>query len=62
MILVLTQAKKKPMQIIESKTLSIDLSPHLTVVSVEEPTKRSAGIKVENVQQLVGKLKSVGLL
>lgn len=51
------KAKKKPL---EAKTLSdfdVDTAPRLTVVKVTEPASRAAGVIVENVAELVAKLK-----
>ena len=40
----------------------VDPTPRLTVVKVTEPAKRSAGIKVKTVDELVDKLKLVGVV
>jgi electron transfer flavoprotein beta subunit len=40
----------------------IDPTPRLTVVKVVEPAKRSAGIKVKTVDELVDKLKVLGAI
>jgi len=56
------KAKQKP---IDEKTpgdLGIDISPRLKSLSVEEPSKREAGVKVESVAELVEKLKSEGVI
>ncbi len=56
------KAKSKP---IASKTpadYGIDPTPHLTVTKVVEPAKRSAGIKVKTVDELIEKLKITGAI
>jgi electron transfer flavoprotein beta subunit len=52
------KAKKKPLDSISVEELGVDVSPRLTVVRVEEPEARSAGIKVADVSELVNKLKN----
>jgi len=52
------KAKKKPLDTIPAATLGVDITPRLTTRSVNEPAKRSAGIRVEDVGQLVDKLKN----
>ncbi len=56
------KAKRKP---IDEKTpgdYGVDMAPRLTTLKVEEPPKREAGIKVESVAELVGKLKEKGAI
>lgn len=50
------KAKQKPLEEISLKDLGVDLTPHLKTLSVEEPPKRKAGVKVENVDALLEKL------
>jgi electron transfer flavoprotein beta subunit len=52
------KAKKKELQIIKPSELGVDVTPHLKIVKVEEPPKRSAGILVADVAALVDKLKN----
>ena len=52
------KAKKKPLDILKPADLGVDVAPRLTTVSVAEPAKRGAGIKVADVAQLVDKLKN----
>jgi electron transfer flavoprotein beta subunit len=52
------KAKRKPLDVIAADSLSVDLTPRIQLVSVEEPAKRSGGIIVEDVAQLVEKLKT----
>jgi len=42
--------------------LGVDLTPRHEVLSVEDPPVREAGIKVETVEDLVGKLKQSGVI
>ena len=52
------KAKKKPLDALTVEELGIDVSPRLTVVKIEQPEVRSAGIKVTDVSELVNKLKN----
>jgi electron transfer flavoprotein beta subunit len=52
------KAKKKPIETIAPADLGIDVSPRLVTLKVEEPAKRSAGVKVGSVAELVEKLKN----
>ena len=56
------KAKKKPLDVKEVASLGVDLTPHLKVLKVTEPAKRSAGIKVETAGDLVANLKTAGVL
>ena len=55
------KAKKKPL---DSKTpgdYGVDIAPRLKTLTVSEPPVRQAGIKVEDVDALVAKLKEMGI-
>ncbi|MBC53577.1 MAG: electron transfer flavoprotein subunit beta [Gammaproteobacteria bacterium] len=52
------KAKKKQIDTVTPDELGVDVSSNLKVVSVEAPPARSAGIKVESVDELVSKLKT----
>jgi len=52
------KAKKKPIDVTNPDELGVDVSPRLTVLKVEEPPKRQAGVMVEDVAQLVDKLRN----
>ena len=52
------KAKKKPIDSLSVDELGIDITPRLTVLKVEEPEARKAGIKVGSVTELVDKLKN----
>jgi electron transfer flavoprotein beta subunit len=51
------KAKKKVIETVTAESLGVDLAPRLTVLKVEEPAKREAGVKVENAAQLVARLR-----
>ena len=51
------KAKKKPIDRREAEALGVDISPRLAIHKVEEPAKREAGIKVQNVAELVARLR-----
>ncbi|MCL1861244.1 MAG: electron transfer flavoprotein subunit beta/FixA family protein [Proteobacteria bacterium] len=53
------KAKKKPLEIVKPADLGVDVAPRLATLKVTEPPKRSAGIVVADVGQLVDKLKNV---
>ena len=55
------KAKSKPMANKTPEDYGVDISPRLTTLKVAEPPKRSAGIKVADVDELVGKLKAMGV-
>jgi len=52
------KAKKKTMDIVTAADLGVDAAPTFTVLSVEPPAARKAGIKVTSVEQLVDKLRN----
>ncbi len=52
------KAKKKPLDVTNPATLGVDVAPRLKTLQVTEPAKRSAGIKVADVADLVAKLKN----
>ena len=52
------KAKKKPLDTIKPADLGVDVAPRLSTLNVSEPPKRSAGIKVADVAELVNKLKN----
>ena len=51
------KARKKPIETVKPADLGVDPAPRLTVVTVAEPPKRVAGVKVASVAELVAKLK-----
>jgi electron transfer flavoprotein beta subunit len=52
------KAKKKPLEVLKPEALGVDVSPRLKTLKVEEPAKRSAGVKVADVKELIAKLKN----
>ena len=56
------KAKSKPLAAKTAADLGVDVTPRLTTVKVEEPAKRQAGVKVADVDELVGKLKTLGVV
>jgi len=52
------KAKKKPLETVTPADLGVDVAPRLKTLKVEEPPKRSAGVKVADVAELVAKLKN----
>ncbi len=52
------KAKKKPIDVLTPEELGVDISTRLKVLKMAEPPKRSAGIKVPDVDTLIDKLKN----
>ena len=50
------KAKKKPLDRISSEDFGVDLSPRLRMLGMAEPPRRSGGVKVGSVAELVDKL------
>lgn len=44
----------------KASDLGVDTAPHFEVLEVSDPPTREAGIKVEDVDTLVAKLKEAG--
>ncbi len=55
------KAKSKPLAKKTVADYGVDVSPRLTTLKTVEPAKRSAGVKVADVDELVGKLKALGV-
>jgi len=55
------KAKSKPLAQKTPADYGVDVSPRLKTLKVAEPPKRSAGIKVADVDELVAKLKAMGV-
>ena len=51
------KAKKKPIDSFTSEELGVDVSPRIKQLKVDEPPKRTKGIMVADVEELVQKLK-----
>lgn len=55
------KAKSKPLATKSPDDYGVDVARRLETVKVIEPSKRQAGIKVASVDELVGKLKGLGI-
>ena len=55
------KAKSKPLAQKTPADYGVDVSPRLKTLKVAEPPKRSAGVKVADVDELVAKLKAMGV-
>jgi electron transfer flavoprotein beta subunit len=55
------KAKQKPLANKTAADYGVDLTPRLKTLKVEEPAVRQAGVKVADVAELVGKLKTLGI-
>ncbi len=56
------KAKKKPITEKTPADYGVDVAPRLKVLKVTEPGKRSAGVKVKSVSELVDKLSEAGVI
>ncbi|MCB4360251.1 electron transfer flavoprotein subunit beta/FixA family protein [Quatrionicoccus australiensis] len=52
------KAKKKSLDTVKPADLGVDVAPRLSTLKVAEPAKRSAGVMVADVAELVNKLKN----
>ena len=52
------KARKKPLETIKPADLGVDVTPRIKTLTVAEPPKRGAGVKVADVAALVNKLKT----
>jgi electron transfer flavoprotein beta subunit len=55
------KAKSKPLAVKSPGDFGVDVAPRLETLKVVEPAKRQAGIKIGSVDELVAKLKSMGV-
>jgi electron transfer flavoprotein beta subunit len=55
------KAKQKPLATKTAADYGVDLTPRLKTLKVQEPAVRQAGVKVADVAELVGKLKTLGI-
>ena len=55
------KAKSKPLAQKTAADYGVDVTPRIKTLKVTEPAKRQAGIKVADVDELVNKLKSMGI-
>ena len=56
------KAKSKPLASKTPADYGVDIAPRLTTVSVREPSKREAGIKVGSVDELIDQLRTKGVV
>ena len=52
------KAKKKPLEVIPVADTGVDVSSKLSIVEVNEPEQRQAGVIVSDVAELVEKLRN----
>lgn len=52
------KAKRKPLDVVSPADLGVEIKTTQTLVKVESPAERSAGIKVASVDELIEKLKN----
>jgi electron transfer flavoprotein beta subunit len=55
------KARSKPLDQKTPADYGVDIAPRLTTLSVKEPPKRQAGVKVADVDELIVKLKALGV-
>ncbi|QNE05532.1 electron transfer flavoprotein subunit beta/FixA family protein [Croceicoccus marinus] len=55
------KAKKKPLETKTATDYGVDIAPRLKTLKVSEPPVRQAGVKVADVDELVAKLKAMGV-
>jgi electron transfer flavoprotein beta subunit len=55
------KAKQKPLETKTPADYGVDIAPRLKTLKVAEPPVRSAGIKVADVDELVAKIKALGI-
>ena len=56
------KAKSKPLAMKSPADFGVDTAPRLEVLKVIEPAKRQAGDKVGSVDELIAKLKTLGVV
>ena len=59
---IINAAKKKPIDVVQASALGVDTKPRLTIVTVDDPPVRAAGVKVADVDAVSKKLKADGVL
>ena len=52
------KAKKKPLETVTPEALGVEVAPRLKTLKMSEPAKRTAGVIVADVAELVAKLKN----
>jgi electron transfer flavoprotein beta subunit len=56
------KAKSKPLAQKTAADYGVDIAPRLTTLKVVEPPKRTAGVKVGSVDELIDKLRETGVV
>lgn len=56
------KAKSKPLASKTPEDYGVAIAPRLVTLKVAEPAKREAGVKVGSVDELIGKLKTLGVV
>ena len=56
------KAKSKPLTTQSPADFGVDTAPRLEILKVTEPPKRQAGDKVGSVDELIAKLKTLGVV
>jgi len=56
------KAKSKPLAQKTPQDYGVDVTPRLATLSVREPSKREAGVKVASVDELIDKLRGLGVV
>jgi electron transfer flavoprotein beta subunit len=56
------KAKSKPLAQKTPADYGVDTAPRLQTLGVREPSKREAGIKVQSVDELIDRLRTVGVI
>jgi len=56
------KAKKKPIQTLKPEDVGVDFTPQVETLKVVEPPARVGGGRVTNVDDLIAKLKSAGVV
>jgi electron transfer flavoprotein beta subunit len=56
------KAKSKPLAQKTPGDYGVDVTPRHTVLHVREPSKREAGVKVQSVDELIDRLRTVGVI
>jgi len=58
----IVKAKQKPLAIIPLESLNVDITAHFQTLHVAAPEKRGGGVRLENVAELVMRLKEEGVI
>ena len=56
------KAKSKPLAVKSPADYGVDVAPRLTVLTIAEPPVRQAGVKLGSVDELVARLKTLGVV